>query len=51
MVVLHGSSCVSRMFELTGVEGTLETTTDPAAAGVPAKGNGSGRDGVPQRLR
>jgi anti-sigma B factor antagonist len=31
MVVLHGSSCVSRILELTGAERALETTTDAAA--------------------
>jgi anti-sigma B factor antagonist len=51
MVVLHGSSCVSRLFELTGVEATLETTTDAATAGLPAEDDGAGRDGLPRRFR
>lgn len=51
MVVLHGSPCVSRLFELTGVEGTLETTTDPAVAGVPAEHNGARPGGLSQRSR
>lgn len=51
MLVVHGSPCVSRLFELTGVEGTLETTTDPGAAGLPAEHNGASPNGVPQRFR
>ena len=51
MVVLHGSPCVSRLFELTGVEGTLETTTDPAVAGVLAEHNGARPGGLSQHFR
>ena len=55
MVVLHGSSCVCRMLELTGADRVLETTTDPAAASGPPEQNG-GRPGprlpdVPERFR
>lgn len=45
MVVLHGSSCVSGIFELTGSDRMLDTTTDPAGAGAPAEHNGA-RPGV-----
>ena len=54
MVVLHGSSCVSRMFEVTGADRMLETTTDPSAAGAPTERDGArpgaSTDGVPERF-
>jgi anti-sigma B factor antagonist len=50
MVVLHGSSCVSRMFKLTGAEQTLEATTDPATASAPDEHNRAGSSRPPERL-
>jgi anti-sigma B factor antagonist len=55
MVVVHGSSCVSRIFELTGSDRMLDTTTDPAGAGAPAEHNGArpgvSTRGMPERFR
>jgi anti-sigma B factor antagonist len=55
MVVLHGSSPVSRIFELTEADRVLETTTDPSAADAPAEHNGARRGasthGAPERFR
>lgn len=55
MVVLHGSSCVSRIFELTGSDRMLDTTTDPAGAGASAEHNGArpgvSTPGMPERFR
>ena len=52
MVVLHGSRCVSLIFELTGAERTLETTTDPGAASAPDAHHGerlgTSAHGVPE---
>lgn len=50
MVVLHGTSCVSRMFALTGSDRVLETTADPAAAGAPPERDGASKHGVPERF-